>query len=151
MKLYNHLMYLIKCPSYKPYLTIGQYNKESILDERDKLNQEWIRAQIKTKFVCNAIYLDLFIVFIFNINKIFIRFILGSYGYITYVVSFFDLKNKSNATITIGGGESSALTLMNNLSKGVSKNYDTFGSPQLSKNQEFNCISLEVWGLCDYK
>ena len=64
---------------------------------------------------------------------------------------FFDLQNRSNATITIGGGKSPALTLMSNLSKGVSKNCDTFGSPQLSSNQEFTCVSLEVWGLCDYK
>ena len=64
---------------------------------------------------------------------------------------YFDLENRNNSTIIIGGGKSTALTLMNNLSKGISQNCDTFGSPQLSLNQEFNCIALEVWGLMDYK
>ena len=63
---------------------------------------------------------------------------------------YFDLENRSNSTIIIGGGKSPALTLMN-LSKGISQNCDTFGSPQLSAKQEFSCIALEVWGLMDYK
>ena len=64
---------------------------------------------------------------------------------------YFDLENRSNSTIIIGGGKSPSLTLMNNLSKGISQNCDTFGSPQLSAKQEFSCIALEVWGLLDYK
>eukprot|EP01083_Nonionella_stella_P318121 1161291_1 len=64
---------------------------------------------------------------------------------------YFDTRNTSNATITIGGGKSPALTLLSNLSKGISKKCDTFNNPQLSSSEEFNCISLEVWGLIDYK
>ena len=64
---------------------------------------------------------------------------------------FLDQNNGNNAGITIGGGKSPALTLISNLSKGVSQNCDTFNNPQLSSSQEFNCIALEVWGLVDYK
>merc|ERR1712154_388768 len=51
---------------------------------------------------------------------------------------YFDL-NTSNASITIGGGKSPAMTLLSNLSKGISKKCDTFNNPQLSSKQEFTC------------
>ena len=64
---------------------------------------------------------------------------------------FIDHSNGSSAGITIGGGTHPALTLISNLSKGVSQHCDTFNNPQLSSSQQFTCIALEVWGLVDYK
>eukprot|EP01084_Bolivina_argentea_P141847 249241_1 len=63
---------------------------------------------------------------------------------------YFDLQNINNATITIGGGKSPALTL-SNLSKGISSKCDTFNNPQLSSSSEFTVIQLEMWGFVDYK
>ena len=63
---------------------------------------------------------------------------------------FIDFQNTNNSAITIGGGKHPALTILSNLSKGISQNCDTFNSPILSKKTEFRCINFEVWSLMDY-
>ena len=53
--------------------------------------------------------------------------------------------------ITIGGGDHPALRLHKNLSCGTSQHSDTYNNSPLSKNEDFKCVCVEVWGFDEYK